>query len=295
MQETSLFKYSTANVVVMRHSVRADSKAGAAWTDCDSRPFDPPIIDTELPKRAALELARALGGSEIRRAIRIVSSPFRRCLQTAGIVARALKVATVDVHFSLGEAMVHVARTGVTELIPLSRDEMQSALLFESDPPSGDFKEGPDCDGAPQAIDRDQQVQLGSVEGELPEFNSDDKRRFMQTISAFLDQTRTTAKQQTAVERREGGDGIGDRDRDRDGDRDGTQGELQQLTLLISHGDALDAAASLQGYIVLEAPECSWVSLQTRPRPLLRKADDDDDDDGGVHADKSDRVVWMCG
>jgi broad specificity phosphatase PhoE len=272
MQETSAYIYPTANVVVMRHSVRADSKSGALWPDCSSRPYDPPIIDSELPQRAALELVRALGGSKIHREIRIVSSPFRRCLQTAGIVARALEVASVDVHLSLGEAMVHVARTGATELRPLLRDEMQSALLFESGASLGDFKVDRDCDGAPRASGRALQVQLGSVEGELPEFNSDDKRRFMRTISAFLDQTRTTAKQRTAAGRGEEG---------ADGDGASTGEQPHQLTLLISHGDALDAAASLQGYIVLEAPECSWVSLRT--------------DDGGVRAEKSERVVWMCG
>jgi hypothetical protein len=46
------------------------------------------------------------------RPTRIISSPFRRCLQTAGIVARELGLTSVDVHCGLGEAMAMVQRCG---------------------------------------------------------------------------------------------------------------------------------------------------------------------------------------
>lgn len=36
------------------------------------------------------------------------SSPFRRCLETAGVVARTLGLSTVNVHYGLGEAVWYV-------------------------------------------------------------------------------------------------------------------------------------------------------------------------------------------
>ena len=110
-------------VAIMRHSVRLDDVFGgvenipevcaclldclldcccetttaqAAWHDKAVRPWDPPIVDWELPQRSAQLLQKF-------RFSVIVSSPFRRCLQTAGIVARVLKIGTVYVDNRLGE------------------------------------------------------------------------------------------------------------------------------------------------------------------------------------------------
>jgi len=68
------------------------------------RPYDTPISDFGLPLREAAKL-RTYG------VVAIVSSPFRRCLQTAGVLARALKVDAVTVHDGLGELMHQVRRT----------------------------------------------------------------------------------------------------------------------------------------------------------------------------------------
>ena len=86
----------------MRHSVRMDDAFGfenvaeAAWGDKIARPWDPPICDHELPQHAAV-LLRKHGFTVV------VSSPYRRCLQTAGIVARILKIDTVHVDPRVGE------------------------------------------------------------------------------------------------------------------------------------------------------------------------------------------------
>ena len=65
---------------------------------------------------------------------KIVSSPFRRCLQSAAVAARALGVPTVDVHKGVGEGMAQVKRNGWTDgpdhqLIYLSDEEMWVALV----------------------------------------------------------------------------------------------------------------------------------------------------------------------
>ena len=49
-----------------------------AWEDREARPYDAPICDFELPAAQA----RKLSGFEFGR---VVSSPFRRCLQTAAV------------------------------------------------------------------------------------------------------------------------------------------------------------------------------------------------------------------
>ena len=89
-------------MALMRHSVRMDDAFGVenvpevAWADKAARPWDPPICDHELPQHAATLLRR----HDFRV---VVSSPYRRCLQTAGIVARILKIGAVHVDSRLGE------------------------------------------------------------------------------------------------------------------------------------------------------------------------------------------------
>ena len=92
---------STFPQVLMRHSIRLDKDGWdvapeALWPDKKTRPYDPPISDFELPATAAKGLRQY-------RIKAIVSSPFRRCLQTAGIVARTLGITTVHIDDRLGE------------------------------------------------------------------------------------------------------------------------------------------------------------------------------------------------
>jgi len=85
-------------LVAMRHSVRVDKFEGGVWADQAQRPYDSPISDYELPQEQALILKQY----NIKR---IVSSPFRRCIQTAGVIADVLEIGEVQVHTSLGEVM----------------------------------------------------------------------------------------------------------------------------------------------------------------------------------------------
>jgi hypothetical protein len=91
---------------------------------CHYRPYDTPITDLALPAAAAQAVERSgvlllqtvpQNGPQndaqndallqSRDHIMIVSSPFRRCLQTAGEVARQLQIDDVYVHLHLGERM----------------------------------------------------------------------------------------------------------------------------------------------------------------------------------------------
>mmetsp|Transcript_23825 Transcript_23825/g.42208 ORF Transcript_23825/g.42208 Transcript_23825/m.42208 type:complete len:207 (+) Transcript_23825:103-723(+) len=87
-------------IVVMRHSVRVDSDENAVWSDQASRPYDSPIKDFELPKHQAQALQKA-GASLFDL---IITSPYRRCLQTSGVLARELGVKRVRVNLGIGEA-----------------------------------------------------------------------------------------------------------------------------------------------------------------------------------------------
>ena len=60
----------------MRACLATDPRC--AWEDREARPYDTPICDFELPAAQA----RKLSGFEFGR---VVSSPFRRCLQTASV------------------------------------------------------------------------------------------------------------------------------------------------------------------------------------------------------------------
>lgn len=85
---------------------------GIPWPDKDFRPYDSPIVDTDLPARQAQELIQRGFGEDIL----ILCSPFRRCLQTAGVVARTLGVASVTVHLGIGERMDKVRKEIAEEI-----------------------------------------------------------------------------------------------------------------------------------------------------------------------------------
>jgi broad specificity phosphatase PhoE len=105
----------TIKIGLIRHSVREDNEpTGQEWQDRGERPYDPPIsfkhpyTSTEdLPKEKAIELQEY-------NFTRIISSPFRRCLQTAAIIASDLGIGTIDVNKGIGEVMTMVSRVGGT-------------------------------------------------------------------------------------------------------------------------------------------------------------------------------------
>ena len=91
----------------MRHSDRLDCE-GRTWPDASDRPYDTPICNKELPVEATRCLKDQL--PEGVTVCAVVSSPFRRCLETAVLAARELDVKALHVDNRLGELMAAVAR-----------------------------------------------------------------------------------------------------------------------------------------------------------------------------------------
>lgn len=69
------------HVLVMRHSHRADEGADEAWWTTVAKPWDPPLTDAGRVK--ALETGKKLRAELGFPIHRVVSSPFRRCVETA--------------------------------------------------------------------------------------------------------------------------------------------------------------------------------------------------------------------
>lgn len=121
-------------VAVMRHGRRLDSlgrdiagmrTSRVQWADADKRPWDTPIDDPEGPAAAAAAL------QEHYRVVCIISSPFRRCLQTAGQAALACGLGCVRVHNELGEVMYAVRKSESVRHRP-SRVEILSLVSSSS-------------------------------------------------------------------------------------------------------------------------------------------------------------------
>eukprot|EP01062_Namystynia_karyoxenos_P032762 TRINITY_DN2413_c0_g1_i1.p1 TRINITY_DN2413_c0_g1~~TRINITY_DN2413_c0_g1_i1.p1 ORF type:complete len:546 (+),score=124.15 TRINITY_DN2413_c0_g1_i1:85-1638(+) len=95
-------------IALMRHGIRADDGREIPpdlWGDRAQRPYDPPLAPGEEGRIEAA--AQALAQRNVRL---IASSPHRRCLQTAGLVARALKLPRVVVEPELQEYVVMARR-----------------------------------------------------------------------------------------------------------------------------------------------------------------------------------------
>ena len=204
----------------MRHSVRVDNEPGATWPDAAARPFDSPISDFALPVAQAAELRAAAGVRRVR------SSPMRRCVQTAALVASALGVPELEIDLALGEMMpkvrqalegADVADAAARAWAPLSLAELQQ-----------------EADGAVRAAGGGAVRVAAPVRGVLPPYDEDHEgsvRRFRETIGAA---------QREAAEGGEAGD-----------------------LLLVTHGDAVNAVKYLlPGSVeIIDVNECGWALL----------------------------------
>lgn len=189
-----------------------DELAAIPWPDRAIRPYDSPIVDTDLPARQAKELSRHGMGSETL----ILCSPFRRCLQTAGVVARTLGVASVTVHLEVGERMDKV-RKEIAELTLVNeqQQELDGELCSKPIPVFSYLGE----EAMREALGAG--VELDGVIGEQPpqeESGVEAKQRFIATIAKVREE------------------------------------KLRESpVLVVAHGDTLDAAGeSLASHIVFE-------------------------------------------
>jgi broad specificity phosphatase PhoE len=111
-------------LIAMRHSHRLDETCsnGGHWEDKASRPYDTPIFDFLLPAAQAAKMRP----HEVQI---MISSPFRHCLQTAGVVCRELGVQCIYVDYGLSELMNSCRTTeGTTCVTYLSREQMQQCV-----------------------------------------------------------------------------------------------------------------------------------------------------------------------
>eukprot|EP00903_Cladosiphon_okamuranus_P011368 g10716.t1 len=193
-----------------------DELAAVPWPDRAQRPYDSPIVDTDLPARQAKELSRLGMDSETL----ILCSPFRRCLQTAGVVARTLGVANVTVHLEVGERMDKV-RKEIAELAIVNEQESDGALGGKLTPVFSYLGKKAMREALGEG------VELERIIGEQPpqeESGVEAKQRFISTIAKVREE------------------------------------KLRESpVLVVAHGDTLDAAGeSLASQIVFEADYCAW-------------------------------------
>lgn len=144
---------------VMRHSVRLDSTTSdfaaiddSQWPDRFSRPYDSPISDFELPRRAAASMrSNGLLDFDV-----VISSPFRRCLQTAAIVAKELSVPQIVIDNRLGEFLLAARRTWASA--GLEPGEYTYAALSDAEQWSG---------GVPLLWERESHAVLNEADDDL--------------------------------------------------------------------------------------------------------------------------------
>ena len=83
-----------ARLFVLRHGERADACKSAAWED-PLYPYDPPLTPAghEQAKEAGARISALFPSGE---SVRVVCSPFLRCLQTATHVADSLGATHIE-------------------------------------------------------------------------------------------------------------------------------------------------------------------------------------------------------
>lgn len=192
----------------------SDLELSVLWRDQALRPYDTPIVDKNLPAAQAMELAE-LGFTE---ETLILCSPFRRCLQTAGVVARTLGVFGVTVCLDVGERMDKV-RKEISEMANAAQQNGASTARKNDREKRKPVFSYLDRAGMAEALGEG--VRLEGVIGEQPpndETGVEAKQRFIETIARLR------------------------------------QEELQESSVLVvAHGDTLDAAGeSLASQIIYE-------------------------------------------
>jgi broad specificity phosphatase PhoE len=145
---------STSLIAVMRHGPRLDEDPNASWEDKNNRPYDPPLRDLTAPLEQ-IDILRSYNITVV------VSSPFRRCLQTAGIICRALRISSLVIDYGFSEVMHSVRSTGVSNVSFLSSEEILAVI--------GDSVEVAAVRGAPPPFNE-------AIEDSLSRYNATIKR-----------------------------------------------------------------------------------------------------------------------
>lgn len=141
---------SSGLIVVMRHGPRMDDNPSSTWSDKMTRPYDPPLSDCSIPTEQ-IDALKQLNVTVV------VSSPLRRCLQSAGIICRALRISSLVIDYGFTEVMHSMRSTGVSNVSYLSSDEIVAAI--------GGNVEVADVRGSPPSFNE-------SIEDSLARFNT---------------------------------------------------------------------------------------------------------------------------
>ena len=97
------------SVILMRHGTREDNRLDHAdWPDKRFRPYDPPL-NTKNGIALVFESVKEL--QLMCMVDRIVTSPFRRCIETAMVAAAVFEIRTVTIDNRLGERVAQLNRT----------------------------------------------------------------------------------------------------------------------------------------------------------------------------------------
>jgi len=124
-------------ISIINHSttVKRKSKNDPNFT---ARAHDPRIIDDEKPREAAqlllLELNISLRNFKEHRIV-LISSPYKKCLQTATIVAQELGVRSIQVFYEIGDSVASSRDAGwdfAYEPLTVSRSEMDDIVEKKS-------------------------------------------------------------------------------------------------------------------------------------------------------------------
>eukprot|EP01126_Amoeba_proteus_P060132 TRINITY_DN7923_c0_g1_i1.p1 TRINITY_DN7923_c0_g1~~TRINITY_DN7923_c0_g1_i1.p1 ORF type:complete len:258 (-),score=38.90 TRINITY_DN7923_c0_g1_i1:31-804(-) len=136
-------------VGVLRHSERLDNEPSASWEDKTTRPYDTPINNLSLPREQARKITQIMNKDNMV----IVSSPLRRCLQTARELALTLEISSVYVHLGLSELQYLIKSqlrtynlTGTFTILDTDSRRRELGTVMENEPLLGvlpDFNESP--------------------------------------------------------------------------------------------------------------------------------------------------------
>jgi len=111
MDPLDVYRYHTRyipTITIMRHSTTLD-RTGKHDPNFTSRCHDQKMVDDDLPREAAqllmLDLNISKRNYKEHRCV-VMTSPYKRCLETATIVAQELGLSSIQIYHDFGEAVI---------------------------------------------------------------------------------------------------------------------------------------------------------------------------------------------
>lgn len=142
MNPEDVYRYSTRylpTISIMAHSTKLLREGKYDPNFKDGRAHDAKIIEDDLPREAAqlllLDLEITQRNFKDHRVV-IVSSPYRRCIETATIVAQEMGVESIQIYYDFGEAVSDSRDAGwdfAYEPLTVSPGEMDDFVFTKSE------------------------------------------------------------------------------------------------------------------------------------------------------------------